>query len=478
HLTYQYRAFGVPWLGLKRGLGEDYVVAPYATALALMVRPDRALSNLAKLRDLGAYGPYGYFEAIDYTRSRIAGAPNLGTSGDPYKIVRAYMAHHQGMSLLALANVLLGGRFQDRFHREPLVQACELLLQERVPRVVEKIDPHPFEGDGAELEPVEVHAVTAAVEHLGPERLADPTPHGLLFSNGRYTTFLTNAGSGYSKRGPMAVTRWQPDRTRDALGFFIYVRDLESNRSWSAGRQRVWSAPPPDRRDVWFHVNKVEMARVDDWIETFLEVVVSPEDDVEVRRCTVTNYSDRPRIVELTSYAEVVLNSPEADAAHPAFSKLFVETEYLPRNHALVASRRPRKASDARPWLVHTVADKGLGPVFEELQFETDRLRFVGRGRSLDRPAALDPGTRLSGTAGPVLDPIVSLRRTVVLMPKESVTVTFALGTADTREEAARLAERYDHPFAAQRAFELASVYGLVELNHLGLSGERALYFQ
>jgi cellobiose phosphorylase len=439
-----------------------------------MVRPDRALSNLDKLDELGAYDAYGYFEAVDFTPARIAHAPDTDPDA-PYQIIRAYMAHHQGMSLLALANVLLGNWMQELFHREPLVQSGELLLQERIPRIVEKVDLHPL--DTVEVEPVEVQPATAAVEHFTGDALADEAPHGILLSNGRYTTYVTNAGAGFSRSGDRAVTRWQPDRTRDADGFFLYVRDLETNRTWSAGQQPVHSAEPPDRYETWFHVNKVEMARVDDWIETFTEVVVTPEDDVEVRRVTLTNYSDRPRIVELTSYAEVVLNAPAADAAHPAFSNLFVETEHVEANNALLATRRPRQEEDERPWLFHAVADRGLGPVFEELQFETDRARFVGRGRTLDHPAAMDPGTHLSGTVGAVLDPIVSLRRTVVLMPKERVTVSFALGTAATREEALRLAERYDHPSAIQRAVELASVYGLVELNHLQLEGERALYF-
>ena len=242
------------------------------------------------------------------------------------------------------------------------------------------------------------------------------------------------------------------------------------------------SAAPPDRYDVWVHLNKVETARVDDWIETFTEAVVSPEDDVEVRRVTITNYEDRPRTIELTSYAEVVLQPPAGDLGHPAFSKLFVETEYLPKNNALLATRRPRAETDVRRWLVHAVADKGLAQAdraaISPLQYETDRMRFVGRGRTLDAPAALDPGTPLSRTAGAVLDPVVSLRRVVTLQPKQSVTVVFSLAVAGTREEAERLAERYDHPDAAQRAFELASTYGLVELGHLGLSAEEALNAQ
>ncbi|WP_412070442.1 GH36-type glycosyl hydrolase domain-containing protein [Rubrivirga sp. IMCC43871] len=472
HLTYQYRAFGVPYLGLKRGLGDDYVVSPYSTLLALMVRPDRALSNLAKLDDAGAFGPLGYYEAIDYTPSR--------TSGEPSSLVRSYMAHHQGMGLLAVANALDGGRFQDRFHRDPLVRSVEILLQERVPTVVEKIDPHPL--DENEVDPVEIAPVEARVEHFPGGGVGEPAPHAALLSNGRYATLLTTSGTGYSRAEGVALTRWHGDRTRDADGLFIYVRDVESGRYWSAAAQPVPSAEPPDRYDVWVHLNKVETARVDDWIETFTEVVVSPEDNAEVRRVTVTNYGDRPRTVELTSYAEVVLQSPVADLGHPAFSKLFVETEYLPKNNALLATRRPRAEDDVRRWLVHAVADKGLAradrAVTTPLQYETDRMRFVGRGRTLDAPAAMDAGTKLSRTAGAVLDPVVSLRRIVTLQPKESARVVFSLAIADSREEAERLAERYDHPDAAQRAFELASTYGLVELGHLGLTGEEALNAQ
>ncbi len=478
HLTYQYRAFGVPYLGLKRGLTEDYVVAPYATLLALAVRPDRVVPNLDRLDAAGAWGAYGYYEAVDYTPGRIT-SPGAD-EGEPHEVVRSYMAHHQGMGLLALANALRGNVFQDRFHRDPLVRSAEILLQERVPTVVEKIDPHPL--DETEVEPVEIATVEARVEHFGIASTEDPTPHGALLSNGRYSMLLTTSGTGYSRVGDVALTRWHGDRTRDADGFFVYVRDVESGRFWSAGRQPVTSSPPPDRYDVWVHLNKVETARVDDWVETFTEAVVSPEDDVEVRRVTVTNYADRPRTLELTSYAEVVLQPPAGDLGHPAFSKLFVETEYLPKNNALLATRRPRAEGDPRRWLVHAVADMGLAragrAAITPLQYETDRMQFVGRGRTLDAPAALEPGARLSRTAGAVLDPIVSLRRVVTLQPKQSAQVVFSIAVADTREEAERLAERYDHPDASQRAFELASTYGLVELGHLGLSGDDALNAQ
>ena len=478
HLTYQYRAFGVPALGLKLGLAEDYVVAPYATLLALVVRPDRALSNLRSLDAAGAWGPYGYYEAIDYTPARMT-APATD-DGEPRQVVHSYMAHHQGMGLLALVNALEDNVFQERFHRDPLVRSVEILLQERVPSIVEKVDLHPL--DATEVEPVEITPVEARVQHYGIDSTTEGVPHAALLSNGRYSTLLTTAGTGYSRLGDVALTRWHGDRTRDPDGFFVYVRDVESGRYWSAAARPVTSAPPPDRYDVWIHANKVETARVDDWIETFTETVVSPEDAVEVRRLTITNYDDRPRTIELTSYAEVVLQASAADLGHPAFSKLFVETEYLPGNNALLATRRPRAEGDVRRWLVHVVSDKSLArtdrATITPLEYETDRMRFLGRGRTLDQPAAMAPGARLSRTAGAVLDPILSLRRVVTIPPKQSAQVVFSLAVADSREEAQRLAERYDHPDASQRAFDLASTYGLVELGHLGMTGEEALRAQ
>ena len=465
-LTYQYRAFGVPGLGLDRGLHKHYVAAPYATLLALPIDPEAALANLDALAELGAYGPYGYYEAVDFTPHRVP-------PGKTRAIVRTYMVHHQGMGLLAIANALFGEAMQHRFHAAPLVRSVEVLLQERVPREIEKVA---VAEEMEEIEPVEPRPVRPAVRHVTADRLWDESPHGALLSNGRYATFVSAAGAGYSRHGTDAVTRWTPDRTRENDGFFLYVRDTDSGRTWSAAAQPI--AGHPDRYEAWLHTDKVEIARVEDWIETFSEVVVSPEDDVELRRYTLTNYSDRPRRLELTSYAEVALNDADADLAHPAFSKLFVQTEYVPTHHALLAWRRPRSDEEPHRWLFHTIADDELEAATGPLEIETDRAQFIGRGRSTADPAALDPGVALSGTLGPVLDPIVSLRRVVEVPPKGKVVVTFALGMADSREEALRLADRYDHPEAARRAFELATVYGLVELQHLGMQGDDALYAQ
>ena len=467
-LHYQYRAFGVPGLGLRRGLAEDYVVAPYAGMLALMVQPVEALNNLRELRDEGAYGLNGFYEAVDYTPDRLNGEEDKGKA-----IVKMYMAHHQGMSLLAIHNTLDANRVQQLFHEHPLVRACELLLQERIPMGIPIKEPRPID---VELEPAEEEKGHPAVDHSSIETLNDTPPRTHVLSNGRYSTLLTHSGTGYSFVGDLMLNRWRPDLVKDRYGLFFYIRDLESGEYWSVGHQPV--KRKADRYDSWFHAGKIQMARVDEWIESFMEVCVSPEDNIELRKIVLTNYSDRKRKIEITSYTEVVLNQQEADMAHPAFSNLFVQTEYIPEHHTVAARRRPRAKDEDAVWLVHTIASENLEENGYNLEIETDREKFVGRNRSLQNPRAMDRGAALSGTVGNIKDPILSIRRTITLNPGEKRTVTFGLSMAGSREEAIAIGDRYDNPYATDRVFELASIYGGVELEHAGLSGERAHYFQ
>ncbi|PAU95565.1 glycosyltransferase 36 [Aliifodinibius salipaludis] len=465
-LHYQYRAFGVPGLGLRRGLAEDYVVAPYAGMLALMVDPKQALKNLRKLRDEGVYGANGFYEALDYTPRHLSGDDNNA-------VVKMYMAHHQGMSLLALLNVLDNNRVQQLFHDHPLVRSCELLLQERIPRGIPIKEPRPID---VELEPAEEERAKNVVDHASIEDLDNTPPRTHVLSNGGYSTLITHSGTGYSYTNDVMLTRWQPDVVTDHYGMFFYIRDLESGNYWSAGHQPV--KRQADRYDTWFHAGKVQIARVDDWIETFLEVCVSPEDNIELRKITLTNYSERKRQIEITSYAEVVLNTQQADRAHPAFSNLFVQTEYLQEHHSILAKRRPRAEDEDPIWLVHTIASEDADSFSEELQIETDRGQFIGRNRSMQNPRVLDKGERLSGSVGNVKDPIVSIRRVITLDPGEKKNITFGLGRVANRDEAVAMGDQYDNIYATDRVFELASIYGNVELEHVGLSGEQAQYIQ
>lgn len=467
-LHYQYRAFGVPGLGLRRGLAEDYVVAPYAGMLALMVQPINALKNLQKLREIGAYGTHGFYEAVDYTPSRVS------ENGSPDKsIVKMYMAHHQGMSLLALFNVLCDNRMQHLFHEHPLVRSCELLLQERIPRGIPIKEPRPID---VELEPAEEERIKKVIDHSSIDNLDNMPPRTHLLSNGQYSTLWTHTGTGYSSVDDLMLTRWRSDAITDNYGMFFYVRDLDSGEYWSIGHQPV--KRKPDRYDSWYHAGKVQIARVDEWIESFMEICVSPEDNIELRKITLTNYSEEERNIEITSYAEVVLNSQQADKAHPAFSNLFVQTEYIQEHHSVLAKRRPREQNQEPIWLVHTVASDSTEGSFDELQIETERSHFIGRNRSLEKPRALEKGTKLSGTVGNVKDPIMSIRRVITLRPGEKKNITFGLGRVNSRDDAIAMGDHYDNPYATDRVFELASIYGSVELDHIGINGEQAQYFQ
>ena len=393
-LTYQYSNFGVPGLGLKRGLSENAVVAPYATALAAMVEPELATRNLARLASLGTLGRYGFYEALDYTPSRLP-------EGMQFAIVRAFMAHHQGMTIVAIANVLLHGIMRKRFHAEPQVQAAELLLQERTPRDISVAHPR------AE----EVHAAPRIDELSLPDmrRLHsanDATPQVHLLSNGRYAVMITAAGSGYSRWRDLGITRWREDVTRDDTGSYIFLRDMESGRVWSAGYQPC--GVEPDHYEATFAEDSAELVRTDSGITTTLKIIVSPEDDAEVRHLSITNTSSRMQDIEVTSYCELVLAPPAADSAHPAFSKLFVQTEYVARLGALLATRRKRSPGEPEIWVAHQAVVEGeeLGA----LEIETDRARFLGRGNEVRTPIAVMDGRRLSNTVGAVLDPIFALR--------------------------------------------------------------------
>ena len=381
-------------------------------------------------------------------------------------VIRSYLAHHQGMTLVSLANALLGDPMVKRFHADPRVRATELLLQERVPRQSPIMQPRP----------VEETRTSATAPASAARRFRSPHtsfPHAQFLSNGNYTAVVTNAGGGASFCRGRVVTRYRQDLTRDPGSQFLYLRDVRSRAVWSATHHPV--GREAEEYLVTFQPEKATFRRTDDGIGTQLEVAVSTEDDVEVRRLSVTNHSDRPREIEITSYAEIVLASAVDDLAHPAFVKLFVETEYVPEIAALVCRRRPRAHDEAAPWAVHVLSLEGRpqGPV----EWETDRARFLGRGRGPEDPQALD-GRSLSGTTGAVLDPIVSLRQRIRLAPGGFVRLSFSTGMAQSRETALALAQKYHDPSAVARTFALAFGHAQSGLGHLGISSDEALLFE
>ncbi len=460
HLTYQYRAFGIPELALKRGLARELVVAPYASALAAMLEPAAAIRNLMTLEQWGALGHYGFWDALDFTRP---------VPGARVAMVRTVMAHHAGMTIVALANVLKNNVWQRRFHSDAMVRANELLLQERVPRriLVQEAPGVPEEEQQRTMpsDPPVTRRITS---------LDAPEPRVALLGDLPYTVMVTDAGSGVSRYDRLAVTRWRPDGTTDSAGQFCYVRDVTKGLTWSAGYQPT--GVQADSYLVEFAADRATIERMDRHIETRTEIVVVPADAAELRRVTLTNHDREPHEIELTSYAEVVMGPADADAVHPAFANLFVETEWHEWCSAITARRRPRQQGESAPWCVHLV-DAGpnrVGPV----SCETDRSRFIGRGRTTRQPAALDREGPLSGTTGAVLDPIVAIRTRVRVRPGESVSVSFTTLVAPTREQAFDLADRYHDPHAAQRAHDLAWMATQIELRETGLDGARLAAIQ
>lgn len=463
NLNYQYKAFGVPELGLKRGLANDMVTAPYASILALGVDTISTVENLKELTGLGLEGQWGYYEAIDFTPSRLM-------KGALHHIVKSFMAHHQGMCMAALNNFFNENILRERFHGDPLMRSAELLLQEKIPDKV--LYTKEFKDDSPIHSKRTDQPDGMAVRSFGLPKLILPNVH--ILSNGLYSVMITDGGSGYSMNGDMAVTRWSAD-SFEKSGFYIFIKNVNSNAGWPATYDPM--GVEPDKYKVTFSPYKAEFVRKDGNLESHLEVAVSAEDNAEIRKVSITNHSEHVRIVEITSYFEPVLAARHEDASHPAFSKLFVEVEYVEEQMCLIASRRQRSREQKSMWLVHTMAmetgfqDNNL--ILGGLQYEIGRMKFIGRNRDISNPEALEPDQPLSkGSGGSAPDPVVSLRRRIRIEPGQTIRVVYSVGVAQTRELALKLAEKYNDYRISERVFELAWTRSQVENRYLDLKGD------
>ena len=449
HQNYQYRAFGVPGIGFKRGLGEDLVISPYSTAMALMVAPNEAYKNLQVLKEEGFEGDYGFFEAIDYTASRLPRKQKKA-------VVQSFMAHHQGMSFLSLSYLLLNKPMQKRFESEVHLKSTLLLLQERIPRVTTFYSPSVHAGDTS--------IVTGADQSIRVVNTPNTIiPEVQLLSNGRYHVMVTNGGGGYSRWKDLAVSRWREDTTCDNWGSFCYIRDLDSKLFWSSSYQPTLKQP--ENYEAVFSQGRAEFRRRDFSLETHTEIVVSPEDDIELRRVHITNRSRKKRTLEITSYADVVLTSPATDEAHPAFSNLFVQTEINEKRNAILCTRRPRSEEEKTPWMFHLM--KVHDVEVTATTYETDRNQFIGRGNTIANPVAMRRDEPLSGTSGSVLDPIVAVQYRFVLQGNESVIVDIITGMADTKEVCSDLVDKYQERHLFNRVLELAWTHSQVILRQI-----------
>ena len=461
NMVYQYRAFGVPGLGFKRGLAEDLVITPYASLLALPGWPGEVAENVQKLHQLGMMGTFGLYEAIDFTDNRIP-------PGENFQIVRSFMAHHQGMILISLVNYFMRNIMVDRFHSNPHIRSVELLLQEQVPKYTSHEQPHA--EDGRALPPEE------ASLNLSPwiESPEPPQPRVHFLSNGRYQLMITSSGAGFSTWRGIGLTRFQTDPTLNRSGTWIYISEVGET-----GQREIWSpAMQPcgssgDNHEVLFFPHQLEFRNQHRDISAVMEITVAPEDDLEIRRVSLTNQSDRPRRISLTSYGEVVLAPMLDDQRHPAFSKLFVESEYVPDQQLLLFHRRARSNEEKPSYLAHTfVLGNGASPEVDHLSFETDRARFIGRGGTDRSPHVLSEARQwlgLSKTTGATLDPIMAIHYELNLQAHETVQAAFITSISDSRQSLINTIHRYREWHLIERAFDQARASAELELRRLGI---------
>ncbi|MCO4090335.1 MAG: cellobiose phosphorylase [Sphingorhabdus sp.] len=450
--AWRYRAFGVPELGLRRGLAEDMVISPYSTALALAVTPRDAVANLRALAKLGALGQCGFYEALDFTDGRRIDAQK-------FTPVRSYMAHHHGMSIAAIANALFDNIFVEWFHADPRVQTVELLLNERVPwelpAEIERLEP-----------PATPLAEGIAVPRPQPwEALPQGlTPLHLLIGNGRMKTQIASDGSGMTGWKNYALTR--PGEAQGGNGHFLYLRDLDSGETWSPTPAPLFGGE--DRRTL-FHAHKAEFHCRMSEISTTLEVLVATAEDVEIRRLRLVNGTPRQRRIEVASHTEIAL-APSAEwLRHPAFAKLFVKTEAHPSLDALLFERRTRNPGESSPFMVQRLT--GRGPQVKLTGWEV--ARNLTRERYGDARNFPLFANGLGNLIQYPLDPASALRAEIVLPPHGEVELAFVTAVATSREDALELARRYGSLGALDWAEQDVALRAARDLHMLGLAPDR-----
>ncbi len=460
-MHYQYSNFGVPTLGLKRGLGQNAVIAPYASILASQYDPISAAENLAELRALGALGQFGYHDAVDFTPTRVP-------EGKRCAVVYNYYAHHHGMSIAAVANVVMNGLLRELFHADPVIEAAELLLQEKAPRDIPvmsaKHEETPGKGGGELLRP-EIRTINNP---------ATKDRELVLLSNGRYSVMLTATGTGYARWNNLGVARWKADPTEDRWGQFLFLRDTTSGDWWSATSEP--RRAEGEKTKAIFSDERAEFHKTVGDLTSTVECIVASEHDAEGRRLTLLNMGTEDRFIEVTSYMEPMLTNEADDSGHPLFARMFVKTEIGRRGDVIRAWRNKRSPTDPDMMIAHLAADNAGSA--RPTEYETDRRKFIGRGRTLSEAAAFDPGATLSSSDGFSLDPVLSLRRVVRVPAGKKVSVVFWTIAASQREDLDTAIERYRHADAFQGELTQAWTRTQVQMRHLGVTSQDAAAFQ
>ncbi|MBK5201154.1 MAG: hypothetical protein JJE21_06440 [Spirochaetaceae bacterium] len=460
--NYQYKAFGVPKIRLKPSFSDSLVVTPYATLLALSYAEKSAFANLKSLMEKGAFGDYGFYEAIDFDTN------NPDTMNE-YSIIKSFMAHHQGMIMVSINNYLNQGIMRTRFHKEPIIKANETLLEE-------KIDSHfiLIAKKGYTIK-TKKEDHKKAKDNVLSNRYVNTTapivPLANYLCNNRYSVMITSDGDGFSKYMNRMIYRWRPDRYASS-GNYIYIKDVKANKVWSATFNPTKAEG--DTYQAIFSPHKAEYKRKDGDISSNTTISLTIFHDVEIRKVTLNNHGKTDKIIQLTSYLEVVGDSYLAELSHPAFNKLFIESEFL-KEESIFLSKRRNQNTINKPYLMHMV--KSGNKFVKEIEYENDRLKFIGHNNSLQNPDAMQRDS-LFNIAGFSKDPIMSIRVSVLVKAGGMASVSFITGVCKNRKHAIQVSDEFSDPYRIDDAIAQFGRQSEMELKYLEITKSQLKAYQ
>ena len=457
--NYQYKAFGIPWLGLKRGLSDEIVVAPYGSAMALNDEPTSVINNLKELQKNNMYNKYGLYESIDYTSTRLK-------KGEEYANVKTYMAHHQGLILLSVNNLINNNILPERFMANPEMKAIDILLQERMPEslIVTKEKKEKVERvvnfDYETYTQREISKINNNLKQIN------------VISNNNYAIVMDEKGNGYSKYKDILINRYK--KTDDIeQGIYFYFKNIRSKRIWTTAYMSYLNKP--DKYTIYFAPDNDKIVRQDGNIETILKTTISPNEPVELRKIKLTNTGLTEEIIEITSMLEPMLSKREQDYAHKVFNNLFLSYEWLEKPEILLVKRNTRGESEREVYLALNLYTEN--ETIGEIEFETDKEKFLGRN-ILGLPKAVENSTPFSKKVGTSTETVAAMKRIVNILPEQSVELNLIIAVGETREEALGRVVEFKNEEKIKRSFNLARAKVEAENSYLGIKGKDVELYQ
>ena len=449
--NYQYKAFGIPWLGLKRGLADEIVVAPYASMMAIIDEPIEVLKNLKQLEKLGMYNKYGFYESIDYTPTRLR-------KNETKAIVKTYMAHHQGLILLSINNLMNNNIVQKRFVQNPEIEAVDILLQERMPEniiitkeekeKVEKIKYIDYEN-ATQREITKINTKLNNVNVIG---------------NDKYTIIMDQKGNGYSKYNNILINRYKYTDDEEQ-GIFFFFKNIKTKRIWTSNYMNYLSKA--DKYVMCFTPDMNKITRQDGNIETITKISVAPTEPVEIRRIELVNHGIEDETIEITSFLEPLISEKEQDYAHRAFNKLFLEYEII--EDTILIRRKSRDKSKSDMFLaVNLYAEN---EIIGETEFEVDKEKFYGR-EAIGLPKTVESSIPLGRNIGLTTEPIVAIKNTVKIKANEKVAFNLIMCVSESKEKVIELINKFTNSETIKRNIELAKVKVEAESRYLNIKGK------